>query len=189
MPWRRSSRCGHSSRRAEPADCPSLTTKTASASRFSGRRSRGICKPIRRAPRSDPFRRGPAVRVRVTVHKADADTLLRRRSLRHQREPLTARGVAQALIQADEALTRRLLLAPNQRRRQLQRVSGSKRMPSDQASGTASYVVGGRYGVSVFDYRPKPRERGIEHDTRQRPLAMTTVGRGETLDRRTPPDW
>lgn len=63
-------------------------------------------------------------------------------------------GFGEAYVERHEPLTMRLLLAPDQRRRELQRIGCPKWMHGEQAAGAAPQIVGGRNRVGVLNEQP-----------------------------------
>ena len=70
-------------------------------------------------------------------------------------EPLGCCSFGEAHVERHEPFTVRLLLAPDQRRRQLQRIGCPKWMHGEQPAGPAPQIVGRRDGVGVLHEQPE----------------------------------
>ena len=69
-------------------------------------------------------------------------------------EPLGGGGLGEARVERHEAFPVRLLLAPDQRRRKLQRIGCPKWMHGEQPAGSAPQIVGWRDRVGVLHEQP-----------------------------------
>jgi len=94
--------------------------------------------------------------------------------IRQDREAFAAGGFPKPFIAADEGITLWGLVAPDQRCRQLERVSGAER------GCRRNHVNVSHQGFESF-------ERLREHRGRQTPFSMTPVERRLAFDRAYPP--
>lgn len=92
------------------------------------------------------------------------------------------------LVQTDEPLTDRALLAPCEAGRELERVSGAEWVHRQQSPRASPQLVSGDDRVGILDQGTQPPERGREDRVREGRLPMAPINRRQALDWRAPPD-
>ena len=82
------------------------------------------------------------------------------------------RGVAQAVVEADEGPTSRRVIAPHESRRELQGISRAQRMSAEDPPGSLAKTEGRRDDIGVLDQRFEPVHRLFKRRRGQTPLAI-----------------
>lgn len=82
------------------------------------------------------------------------------------------RGGPQAVVEADERLAGRRVIAPYESRRQLQGIGRAQRMSAEDSTGSLAQAEHGRDDIGVLDQPFQPAHGLLERRRGQTPLAM-----------------
>ena len=102
-------------------------------------------------------------------------------------ESLSRSGFTKSTVEADEAFSRRIVFARDQRCSQLERIGGAKRMGGQESSRAPSHLLGGGNGVRMVEEKLQPLEGIIQDSFRQRIFPVSSIDGRLTLDESSPP--